>query len=209
MGIPNFDDSDLEDDEDQSEAAALTRSIAASYHPSMFTNLSSPIKMDGRTLSFGVPEQPHTTLEKLKGGKNLHKPSPLKRMDLSFCEQVELNHVHSFKHELSEREQEEVWYTDVEMVIMKVDCGLFNQAAKNSGQKQQELVNQQRRDQMAKADPNKQRMNKKKDDAKAKAMRKKCGIDKKVTDSKKGTTDSTASAKSKKKGLFKFGKKKK
>jgi len=209
--IPDY-DSDEDDDDDsdikeENEAEKLTRSIAQSYHANMFMKVQNKSIRDlssGGRLSFGVPEEPHTTTQKLKTGKLKKKIKiPKRDSDLSFDEQVELNHVHSFKHELSEREQEEVWYTDVEMVIMKVDCGLFNKAAQNSGKKQQEQVNAQRRQKINKQNTTPSGFAKK-DDAKAKQMRKKYGIDKKVKDK----NAAASSSKSKKKGMFGFGKKK-
>merc|ERR1712154_671884 len=124
------------------EIAALTKAVQRSY-----TDLDKACKRPSltRSRSFGCPAEPRTTVAKLKQG-SMKKPFVAKRSSsISFNEEVTYNHVDSFKHELSKEEQDEIWYDDVEMVIMKVDCGLFSRAAKNQQKQHQEELEQQRR----------------------------------------------------------------
>lgn len=195
--IPTFKDDDDDDDDNWSvedESAVLTSTLADEHA----RNLSDPLPLTGRTISFGVIPDVFSTTQ-LKGTNPPPHPLPLKR-NLSYSEEVRINHIKSFKHELTTKEIEEVWYQDWEMVMMKFDCGLYGKEAENRQKQNQEKVNAQRR--------NSSSGGKAKSDAKAKAMKKKYGIDKKVKDnSKKDTDDGTK--KKKKKGLFGFGKKKK
>merc|ERR1712029_847084 len=92
---------------------------------------------------------------------------------ISFNEKVTMNLVDSFKHELTEKEREAVWYDDVEMVIMKVDCGVFTNAAVNQQKSRREEADVQlRRNSNNQSTPQKLLVQQKKESEKAKALRK-------------------------------------
>jgi len=188
--IPTFKDADDDEDDDdawslEDETQLLTATLAQP------NNLRTPIPITGRTISFGVlPDVFSTTsLKACTKGFSEPPPHPLPLVrNLSYSEEVRINHVKSFKHELTTKEIEEVWYQDWEMVMMKFDCGLYGKEAENRQKQNQEKVNAAR-------------------------AKKKNTSTKKVKDTKTKKTTSAASAgddkkKKKKKGLFGFGKKK-
>ena len=188
--IPTFKDADDGDEDDdwslEDETQLLTSTLAQN------NTLRTPIPITGRTISFGVlPDVFSTTsLKACTKGFSEPPPHPLPLVrNLSYSEEVRINHVKSFKHELTTKEIEEVWYQDWEMVMMKFDCGLYGKEAENRQKQNQEKVNA------------------------ARAKKKNTSSTKKVKDTKtKKKTTSAASAgddkKKKKKGLFGFGKKK-
>jgi len=217
--IPSFDDDDDEEEiegndspaaierkQRNSELSALTKTIRKENE--IARRHSDPISRPKRD-SFGVPSERRTSKMKMKG----QNPERSHRRRISFDEEVTLNHIDNFKLELSEKEQEEVWYTDVELVIIKVDCGLFNKAAENQQKKQREQqIQTQRSTQIAVAN---QKKEEKMESEKAEQLRKKYGIDKKVKQINKSktatssVTSSTGDKKKKKKSFSSlFGKKK-
>ena len=143
--IPHFHDDDEDDGEhavEHDETQAITDAVRRSLSTDSLLLAATGASPMERKISFGVrPQDTSTTPLKLATPIKLTHRTPSK---ISFNESVTLNHVDSFKHELTAAELEEVWYTEVELVIMKVDCGLFSKAAENQHQRRQQEIRKQR-----------------------------------------------------------------
>jgi len=142
--IPHFheDEDDGEHAVEHDETKAITEAVRRSLSTDSLLLAAAGAPPMERKMSFGVrPQETSTTPLKLATPLPRTHRTPSK---ISFNELVTLNHVDSFKHELTAAELEEVWYTEVELVIMKVDCGLFSKAAENQHQRRQQEIRKQR-----------------------------------------------------------------
>jgi len=165
-------------DEDDEEETRMQQSLLGFYRK---YNLSM-LEEKEIAVSFGVRTDDASTvtcpLNDTNAGRavdsELSTPTPMKR-SISFNDVVQLNHVDSFKHELSTQEKEQCWYTDVEQVIMKIDGGAFDTAGTNAKKQEEEEEARQQQQQRARTGTLT-----KAEEKRAKEMRKKYGIDKKV-----------------------------
>eukprot|EP00751_Fragilariopsis_kerguelensis_P031619 CAMPEP_0170914110 /NCGR_PEP_ID=MMETSP0735-20130129/5387_1 /TAXON_ID=186038 /ORGANISM="Fragilariopsis kerguelensis, Strain L26-C5" /LENGTH=296 /DNA_ID=CAMNT_0011311725 /DNA_START=243 /DNA_END=1133 /DNA_ORIENTATION=+ len=180
-------------DEDEEEETRMQQSLLGFYRK---YNLSM-LEEKEIAVSFGVRTDDASTvtcpLNDTNAGRavdfELSTPTPMKR-SISFNDVVQLNHVDSFKHELSTQEKEQCWYTDVEQVIMKIDGGAFDTAGTNA-KKQEEEEEKARQQQQQRARTGTLT---KAEEKRAKEMRKKYGIDKKVKKNRSKSIEAGASS---------------
>lgn len=217
--IPTFNDSDDDDDDDgngvdtRDEVTVLTDTLRelnrVASENKMRRCVSEPtLRQEAPKVAFGVRENDTSTTTLNDDDALLSKPVALERSpsQVSFNDTVTLNHMDSFKDLLSLDEREDVWYSDVEMICMQVDCGLFNTTAQNQNKKRAQEIAAHRR--KSTGNTTTTTTAKKAQERKSQQMWKKYGIDKKVKQIKKDKDN--AESPKKKKGLSSFfGKKKK
>jgi len=182
-------------EEDEEEETRMQQSLLGFYRK---YNLSM-LEEKEIAVSFGVRTDDASTvtcpLNDTNAGRavdfELSAPTPMKR-SISFNDVVQLNHVDSFKHELSTQEKEQCWYTDVEQVIMKIDGGAFdNTAGADTQRKKEEEEEKARQQQQHRARTGTLT---KAEEKRAKEMRKKYGIDKKVKKNRSKSIEAGASS---------------
>jgi len=213
-------------DADEEEETKMQQSLLGFYRK---YNLSMLEEKEISGVAFGVRTDDASTmtcpLNDAGVNSDVSTPTPMRR-SISFNDVVQLNHVDSFKHELSTKEKEQCWYTDVEQVTMKIDGGVYHTAGAETQRKKEEEEEEARQRQHRARTGTLTKAEKKR----AKEMRKKYGIDKKVKKNRSksigrststavtaltrsASTDAatdTSTTKKKKKGFSSlFGKKKK
>jgi len=193
-------DGDEKDDTDEDgEGKKMQQSLLGFYRKYNLSMLEDKEMDDEISMAFGVRTDDASTITCPLNDTNdagvdidLSTPTPMKR-SIFFNDIVQLNYVDSFKHELSTKEKEQCWYTDVEMVIMKIDGGVFDNTAGTNAQNQQQKQQQEEEEARQRQHRASTGTLTKAEKKRAKEMRKKYGIDKKV---KKNCSQPTGSRKS-------------